>query len=248
MKITLLQTNPQWRDGGHNIDEAARLLDGAGSTDVVLLPEMWATGFDTQPCDDTLRASRRALEWMLLTARERGVAIGGTLAVTDDADHTWRNRFYFVTPEGIAAHYDKCHLFTPAREDLLYRAGDGSKVVAWRGVRFKLQTCFDLRFPESGRNAAADAYDVLVYAASWPASRRTAWDVLLRARAVENQAYCAGVNRTGCDPVCTYNGGSALVGPDGTLMGRLEGDACARTFTIDTAETARLRAKFCTLG
>ena len=248
MKITLLQTNPQWRDAGHNIGEAARLLNGAGSTDVVLLPEMWATGFDNQPCDDTLRASRRALEWMLLTARERGVAIGGTLAVTDDADHTWRNRFYFVTPEGIAAHYDKCHLFTPAREDLLYRAGDGSKVVAWRGVRFKLQTCFDLRFPESGRNKGADAYDVLVYAASWPASRRTAWDVLLRARAVENQAYCAGVNRTGCDPVCTYNGGSALVGPDGTVKGRLEGDAGARTFTIDTAETARLRAKFCTLG
>ena len=248
MQITLLQTNPLWRDADHNIDEATRLLNGVDATDVVVLPEMWATGFDTEPCAATLRASQRALQWMLLTARERGVAIGGTLAVVDDADHTWRNRFYFITPDGIAAHYDKCHLFTPAREDLRYQAGCGSKVVAWRGVRFKMQTCFDLRFPESGRNAAADAYDVVVYAASWPASRRTAWDVLLRARAVENQAYCAGVNRTGCDPVCTYNGGSALAGPDGTVMGRLDDATGALTFTIDTALTEKMRSKFCTLG
>ena len=154
-------------------------------------------------------------------ARERDCAEAGCVDGSGQDKGRWRNRCLFVTPEGIAAHYDKAHLFTPAGEHLSFSPGGASPIVTWRGFRFKMQTCFDLRFPEGARNRADAPYDVLLYGASWPVQRRAAWDTLLRARAIENQAYCLGVNRTGNDPNCEYNGGSALVAPNGELLAPL---------------------------
>lgn len=154
-------------------------------------------------------------------ARERNCAEAGSVDGDGQDKGCWRNRCLFVTPEGIAAHYDKAHLFTPAGEHLGFCPGGASPIVTWRGFRFKMQTCFDLRFPEGARNRADAPYDVLLYGASWPVQRRAAWDTLLRARAIENQAYCLGVNRTGNDPNCQYDGGSALVAPNGELLAPL---------------------------
>lgn len=247
MRLTLLQTEPVWRDVARSIEQAEELLEGAGPADVYVLPEMWATGFDAELAEPTRRGSAEALEWMTDAACRLDAAVAGTLPWPEVDDGSWRNRFFFVTPQGVAAHYDKRHLFVPAREDRSFVAGEADTVVDWRGWRFRLQTCFDLRFPESGRNRSSEPYDAVLYAASWPASRRRAWDALLVARAIENQAYCVGVNRVGSDPYCAYNGGSAAVSPGGEVLCRLEGAAQAHTVELDEGAVARQRSRFATL-
>jgi predicted amidohydrolase len=116
---------------------------------------------------------------------------------------------YFVEPDGRVTHYDKRHLFSYSGEDKHYEAGKERVIVEFRGVRFFLQVCYDLRFPVFGRNC--DDYDVAIYVANWPDKRRMAWDILLRARAIENQAVVIGVNRVGTDPMCNYDGGTAAI-------------------------------------
>ena len=281
MKLSILQTAPAWRQAGESIAEADRLLAETGETDLIALPEMWPTGFDAHPDETTQQGAELAVAWMERTARDRNCAVVGSVAwlerpvregicaeagsVAGHGQGIWRNRCLFVTPEGIAAHYDKAHLFTPADEHLSFCPGGESPVVPWRGFRFKMQTCFDLRFPEGARNRADAPYDVLLYGASWPIQRRTAWDTLLRARAIENQAFCLGVNRTGNDPNCQYNGGSALIAPNGEVLAPLspnntpllspnsnvatplDSRSQAATFEIDLETLHRARRRFTTL-
>ena len=281
MKLSILQTAPAWRQAAESIAEADRLLAETGETDLIALPEMWPTGFDAHPDETTQQGAELAVAWMERTARDRNCAVVGSVAwlerpvregicaeagsVAGHGRGIWRNRCLFVTPEGIAAHYDKAHLFTPADEHLSFCPGRESPVVPWRGFRFKMQTCFDLRFPEGARNRADAPYDVLLYGASWPIQRRTAWDTLLRARAIENQAFCLGVNRTGNDPNCQYNGGSALIAPNGEVLAPLspnntpllspnsnvatplDSRSQAATFEIDLETLHRARRRFTTL-
>ncbi len=281
MKLSILQTAPAWRQAAESIAEADRLLAETGETDLIALPEMWPTGFDAHPDETTQQGAELAVAWMESTARDRNCAVVGSVAwlerpvregicaevgsVAGHGQGIWRNRCLFVTPEGIAAHYDKAHLFTPADEHLSFCPGGESPVVPWRGFRFKMQTCFDLRFPEGARNRADAPYDVLLYGASWPIQRRTAWDTLLRARAIENQAFCLGVNRTGNDPNCQYNGGSALIAPNGEVLAPLspnnppllspnsnvatplDSRSQAATFEIDLETLHRARRRFTTL-
>lgn len=281
MKLSILQTAPAWRQAAESIAEADRLLAETGETDLIALPEMWPTGFDAHPDETTQQGAELAVAWMERTARDRNCAVVGSVAwlerpvregicaeagsVAGHGQGIWRNRCLFVTPEGIAAHYDKAHLFTLADEHLSFCPGGESPVVPWRGFRFKMQTCFDLRFPEGARNRADAPYDVLLYGASWPIQRRTAWDTLLRARAIENQAFCLGVNRTGNDPNCQYNGGSALIAPNGEVLAPLspnntpllapnsnvatplDSRSQAATFEIDPETLHRARRRFTTL-
>ena len=281
MKLSILQTAPAWRLAEESIAEADRLLAEIGETDLIALPEMWPTGFDAHPGEASRHGAQLAVAWMERTARDRNCAVVGSVAwlerpvregicaeagsVAGHGQGIWRNRCLFVSPEGIAAHYDKAHLFTPADEHLSFCPGGESPVVPWRGFRFKMQTCFDLRFPEGARNRADAPYDVLLYGASWPIQRRTAWDTLLRARAIENQAFCLGVNRTGNDPNCQYNGGSALIAPNGEVLAPLspnntpllspnsnvatplDSRSQAATFEIDLAPLHRARRRFTTL-
>ena len=281
MKLSILQTAPAWRKAAESIAEADRLLAETGETDLIALPEMWPTGFDAHPDETTQQGAELAVAWMERTARDRNCAVVGSVAwlecpvregicaeggsVAWHGQGIWRNRCLFVTPEGIAAHYDKAHLFTPADEHLSFHPGGESPVVRWRGFRFKMQTCFDLRFPEGARNRADAPYDILLYGASWPIQRRTAWDTLLRARAIENQAFCLGVNRTGNDPNCQYNGGSALIAPNGEVLAPLspnnppllshnsnvatplDSRSQAATFEINPETLHRARRRFTTL-
>ncbi len=221
MRIALLQIPSGSVNAVSNIQKAEQLMQQTPEADLYVLPEMWATGFNTSPHAEMHKESMQALEWMKQTATTTGHAIAGSLAVREcgkDASsleiserntHVWRNRFFFVCPDGTISHYDKCHLFSPAGEDRLFLSGDRRVVVYYQGVRFLLQTCFDLRFPESSRNHLSDSYDVAIFAASWPAERRLAWNTLLQARAIENQAFTVGVNALGC---------SAAYGPLGDVL------------------------------
>ena len=154
---------------------------------------------------------------------------------------------YFVEPDGKVTHYDKRHLFSYSGEDKHYEAGKERVIVEFRGVRFFLQVCYDLRFPVFGRNC--DDYDVAIYVANWPDKRRMAWDILLRARAIENQAVVIGVNRVGTDPMCNYDGGTVAIDFFGFVAA-----ACADnteevvTYEVKMNELRHYRDKFPSLA
>lgn len=201
---------------------------------------MWATGFAaTAP---GLACSDAPLSWMRLAAKRHGGAVCGGVAVKE-ADGTCRNRLYFVAPDGTTEHYDKHHLFTPGGEHLHYTPGQRRVVASYRGVRFLLQTCYDLRFPAWMRYDGD--YDAIILAANWPQSRQDTWQTLLKARAIENQCYVIGANRIGSDPQCGYAGGSAIISPKGHALA--SGDShTAQPVTADISmdALAEFRKKF----
>ena len=241
MRVALLQTDIAWAEPRRNVAHADKLIDGLPPVDLIVLPEMWTTGFATQPDGIAETADSDSLRWMQRKAAERGAALCGSIAVCDEGRYT--NRFYFVGPDGEVTFYDKHHLFTYGGEHLRYSAGERRVTVSYLGVRIRLLVCYDLRFPCWSRNR--DEYDVAIYVASWPSSRVEAWDVLLRARAIENQCYVIGVNRVGQDPQCAYCGSSALIDPYGRVAatcGRDEERAVVAD--IDMQRLSAFRAKF----
>lgn len=218
MRIVLLQTDIAWAAPMTNIGRAERLMDKQAGADLYVLPEMWATGFATQPegiAEDENDAV--SLAWMRRTAAQRQCAVCGSLAVRT-ADGLFRNRHYFVNPDKIF-FYDKHHLFAHGGEDEFFEAGRSHVIAKWCGFRFLLLTCYDLRFPVWSRWGRAGEYDAIILVANWPAKRRQAWDILIRARAIENQSYVLAVNRVGTDAAgIDYNGGSALIDPVGRTL------------------------------
>lgn len=242
-RITLLQTDIIWQDVRANLRHLSELLRKAPKSDLYVLPEMFSTGFVTNPqtlSDEDLSAT---LPWMQQMAKELDAAVAGSVAVRDE-DGGFRNRFFFVFYDETV-HYDKTHLFAYGGEDLHYVAGEGAVEVTWRRVRYRLQVCFDLRFPESARNHSDKPYDVLLYVANWPASRRQQWDMLLRGRAIENQCYVIGVNRVGDDPTTHYDGGSCVIDPLGqAVLTATDGQEDVCCTTLDTPRLAHLRQRF----
>ena len=246
MKVTLLQTDIRWAQPQENIREAARLLSLSEESDLYVLPEMWSTGFATDA--DGIAADEEgnaALLWMQREARERRCAICGSLAVRV-ADGSFRNRHYFVDGRaGTVSYYDKHHLFTHGHEDRCYTAGTEHTIVDYAGFRLLLLTCYDLRFPCWSRYATGREYDAIVLVANWPASRQSAWQVLTRARAIENQCYVVACNRVGDDVHSHYAGCSVVVDPIGRTLVQCRKD-CQQVLTtnLDLQELHRRRAKF----
>lgn len=217
MKITLLQTDIAWCNPQENIRRVEALMDGTDASDLFVLPEMWATGFVIDPVGVAEDEDKSvALQWMQQTAQQRGCALSGSLAIRV-ADGSYRNRHYFVTPESLY-YYDKHHLFSHGHEDQAYTAGQDAVIVEWKGWRWLLLTCYDLRFPVFSRYGVAGEYDGIILVANWPERRQEAWNVLSRARAMENQCYVVAVNRVGDDPVTHYIGGSMVIDPIGRVM------------------------------
>ena len=244
MKITLLQTDIAWAQPAENISRADALLRTHAGSDVYVLPEMWATGFATEP-EGIAEAEEtcRSLAWMRRTALEHDCAVCGSLAVRC-ADGTYRNRQYFCTP-GDVAFYDKHHLFSYGHEDRFYTAGSCRRVVEWRGCRFLLVTCYDLRFPLWSRYTRESPFDAIVCVANWPQSRQTAWEVLTRARAIENQCYVLAVNRVGDDHYSHYSGRSRVADPRGNILCQCAADAAdAVTLDLDLAALQSARDRF----
>ena len=219
MRITVVQTDIVWSQPQVNAQHAEKLIEKAGESDLFVLPEMWSTGFATTPAG-IAEADGRLLEWMKSMAFRYDAAISGSIAIQEPPVTTgepmFRNRHYFVRPDGTYAYYDKHHLFTYGGENIHYTAGDTRTVVTFRGMRFLLLTCYDLRFPQWCRYRGD--YDCIIIAANWPQSRSEVWDILLRARAIENQCGVVGCNRAGRDPHCVYNGHSAIIDAKGHVI------------------------------
>ncbi len=250
MRIAVLQQDIEWAAPATNIARADALLRSLPPADVYVLPEMWATGFCTDPTLVAEPATGGPIaQWMTDAAVRHGAAIVGSVAVVESGakGNTYRNRLYCAMPNGTMAHYDKRHLFAYGGEDRHYTAGTERTIVSFRGVRILLQVCYDLRFPVFSRNGISTEadYDVACYVASWPSSRRAVWDTLVRARAIENQCYVVAVNRVGQDPQCVYDGGSTVIDPYGRAVATCADNVPAVAVAdIDLERLTAFRRKF----
>lgn len=196
LRIALLQSPLHWEDPQANramFDEKIGSIDG--EVDVIVLPEMFTTGFTMSPQNIAVSEGKKTVEWMRRKAEEQNAAIVGSIVFSEN--NGYYNRLFFVTPDSSNTFYDKRHTFTLAGEDKVYERGRTQLVEMYKGFKIMPLICYDLRFPVWSRNSFD--YDVLLYVANWPKPRIAAWDTLLRARAIENMAYCIGVNRVGSD-------------------------------------------------
>ena len=241
MKIIIMQRNIVWSSPQENLRRTQAAMAHLEPCDLLVLPEMFATGFGASPqVVAEPAASGAVLTWMKQRARDLDAAVVGSVAVQDG--ESFRNRCYFVRPDGEVTFYDKHHLFALGGEDA-FTVGQRRTIVEWRGVRFMLQVCYDLRFPLWNRNF--EDYDCAIYVANWPTSRISQWTALLRARAIENQCYVVGVNRVGQDPVCSYNGASAVFHPFGHELSTCPLDEeCTAAVELDMDALHHYRQKF----
>lgn len=243
MNVCLIQQDIVWGDVRGNLEHLDSWLGSVPDAGLYLFPEMFTTGFATTPGAAVEQEPSAGLEWMKAFAAKRGAAVCGSIALRPGGSAKCVNRMYFVTPDGRAAVYDKHHLFGYGGEKLRFEAGDRRVVVEYGGVRFLLAVCYDLRFPVWLRNRGD--YDVMLLVASWPQQRRNAWDVLARARAIENQCYVLAVNRVGSDPSCSYDGGTVVLDPLGEAVASVadgeEGLCCAE---LDLEKLRELRSGF----
>lgn len=272
MELTLLQTDIVWADPAANQKIAEEMMLKAEKSDIYVLPEMFSTGFATQPhgiaepvtvpdASPSGIPTCGTLEWMKRMADKLDAAVCGSVAVCEEKSSaildsppmeglgevgkSFFNRFYFVKPGGEVSVYNKKHLFTYGGEHLRFTAGQEPLRVEWRGLIYNICICYDLRFPIWSRNTKENPYDVQIYVASWPDSRRAPWDALLRARAIENQCFVAAVNRVGIDPSCHYNGGSCLIDAYGNTVAACEDNkAEAVTVELDIEKLRKFREKF----
>ena len=241
MKVVLLQRDLAWGSPQDNLQHLDQALDRNAGADLYVLPEMFTTGFATLPDATVEEEPSVGLAWMKAAAARTNAAIAGSIALKT-ADGC-RNRFYFVKPDGDVTIYDKRHLFTYGGEQERFSAGHERVITEWRGWRFLLTVCYDLRFPIWLRNK--DDYDAIICVANWPDKRRYHWDTLLRARAIENQCYVLGVNRVGTDPVCVYNGGTVLLDPYGNPVASCpDNTECECSGEFDNKLIQDYRAKF----
>ncbi|MDG0978798.1 MAG: amidohydrolase [Halieaceae bacterium] len=215
LAITLVQQELQWEDPAQNrAFFEKKIREQAPASDLIVLPEMFTTGFSMNALGNAEPVNGPTQTWMQALAIELNCAITGSIAV-GEGDAVY-NRLLFVTPDSCS-RYDKRHLFRMLGEHKRYAAGQDRVIVTWRDWRIKLEVCYDLRFPVFSRNK--QDYDLLLYVANWPSARAHHWRTLLQARAIENLAYVVGVNRIGADANgLTYSGDSLLVDPRGQLV------------------------------
>jgi len=196
LKVALIQSNLVWENPSQNrINFTKKINQISTEVDIVLLPEMFTSGFTMSPENVSETMQGETVTWMLNQAKKINAAIGGSLVIREN--EKYYNRFVFAQPDGTIETYNKRHTFTLAGEDKKYASGDLRVIIEYKGWKVCPLVCYDLRFPVWARNT--DAYDVVFYVANWPKPRIAAWDALLKARAIENMSYCIGVNRVGVD-------------------------------------------------
>lgn len=209
MKVALIQSSLFWENPKANRNHFEEKINAISeSVDLIVLPEMFTTGFTMKPNDIAETMQGETIAWIQSLAKARNLAVTGSLIIKENDN--FYNRLVFVFPSGEIQFYDKRHLFTLAGEDEVYTAGNKKLIVEYKGWKICPLICYDLRFPVFARNV--EEYDLLIYVANWPKTRITAWDALLKARAIENMSYTIGVNRIGKDDnKFEHNGHSQVI-------------------------------------
>jgi predicted amidohydrolase len=243
MKIALLQTNIVWEDKQVNLQYYTERINALpDDVRLIVLSEMFSTGFSMQPGKLAETENGATLKWLRETAVRQAVAITGSTIAEENGKYF--NRLFFVFPDGTYEQYDKRHLFLMSEEPQHYTAGYQRLIVEYEGWRICPLVCYDLRFPVWSRNYG-DVYDLLLYVANWPAARIHAWDALLPARAIENSCYVAGVNRCGQDGAGTmHSGHSQVVDYKGTVIAAARQSENTLIAALSLEELNSFRVKF----
>jgi predicted amidohydrolase len=209
LKITTIQSRLFWEDPAKNVAHFSEKLDTVDDTDLIILPEMFTTGFTMKPELLAEEAGGIGLQWMQEKAAQKKCVIVGSISVKENGHYY--NRLYWVKPDGSFLSYDKRHLFSMGKEHEHYTPGSQKLIIDYKGWKICPLICYDLRFPVWSRNTKETPYDLLIYVANWPEVRSYPWKQLLIARAIENQCYVAGVNRIGEDGNNIPHSGDTLV-------------------------------------
>ena len=242
LNIVAIQSGIVWEKPEVNLKYFDQQISKLPSTvDLVILPEMFTTGFSMNPISIAETMEGPTVKWMVITAKIYSMAIVGSVVIKENDQYF--NRLFFVHPNGHIETYDKRHLFTLAKENDQYTSGKERLIVLYKGWRICPLICYDLRFPVWSRNT--NEYDLLIYVANWPSIRINAWDTLLKARAIENMTYCIGVNRVGEDENgYEYNGHTAIYNLLGEkISSTIEGKENVLQSVIFKTKLIKLRQK-----
>lgn len=244
LRVTLVQANQKWEDKAGNFENYERLLVNV-ETDLILLPEMFQTGFtmNNQILGEDFNSSE-SIRWLKKISAKYNAAIYTSLIILENGKHY--NKGVFITPDGSIVAYNKRKTFTLAKEDQYYERGDKEVIVEFKGWKLQLQICYDLRFPELVRNRIlsdnSTAYDAILYVANWPEKRSGHWKSLLQARAIENQAYVVGVNRVGEDANgFIYSGDSSIINALGKIDSIKPGIESVQTSILKADNLLKIR-------
>ncbi|HNV98131.1 MAG TPA: amidohydrolase [Chitinophagales bacterium] len=251
LTVTLVQANLVWENKQANLSHLEAMLNGVQQTQLIVLPEMFSTGFSMQSTALAENMMGPSIDWMRNLAEKKNAVVCGSLIIEDDA--AFYNRLIWMQPDGMLEFYDKRHLFSLAGEEKYYKPGKHKIFPEIDDWKFLPLICYDLRFPVWSRQSppftelGAHPYDVLVYVANWPERRSYAWEQLLIARAIENQCYVIGVNRVGDDGNGVHhNGLSCIIDPMGKKCLQIEEVESAVSFTLSASslQDTRLRLPF----
>lgn len=244
LRVSIVQTDIVWENKQENLRLLHEKLQALrGTTEIVVLPEMFSTGFSMNSRELAETISETTMQTLRNWTAEFKFAIAGSFICKEQ--NRYFNRGFFLTPEGEEHYYDKRHLFRMGQEAEHFAAGNKKLILSYLGWNICLLVCYDLRFPVWSRNVCNE-YDLLIYVANWPQARRTAWDTLLCARAIENSCYVCGVNRIGSDKnSLVYNGGSTVFSPKGEVIATVpDGKEDVVTTALDRTTLQQFREKF----
>ncbi|MGB8192175.1 MAG: amidohydrolase [Chitinophagaceae bacterium] len=254
LKITLIQADLKWEDKQANLDMfEEKILAIKDKTSIVVLPEMFSTGFSMRPEALAETMDGMAVQWMKKIAAQRKLVVTGSVIIQENDQYY--NRLIWMLPNGQFGYYDKRHRFAYAGEDQHYAAGSRRLIASVNGWKVNLQVCYDLRFPVWARQSASITpgsdgspsleYDLLIYVANWPERRSNAWKTLLQARAIENQSYVIGVNRVGNDGNDIYHSGDSMaIDPLGEVLYHKAKEEDIFTVTLPKTKLEEVRQKF----
>ena len=250
LTITLIQTALHWEDKAANLAMLQqKIMSIEEKTELVVLPEMFSTGFSMKPQQFAEAMDGDTVQWMKNVAKQKRIILTGSVIIEEDGNYY--NRLIWMLPNGSHGCYNKRHLFGYAGEDEHYTPGSKRMITSVKGWRINTQVCYDLRFPVWARQSATDnenneaEYDILLYVANWPERRNAAWQTLLTARAIENQCYVIGVNRVGTDGNNIHHcGNSMLIDALGNVLYCKADEEDIFTITLHKKDLSDIRNKF----
>jgi predicted amidohydrolase len=247
LSVSLIQTDLYWEDKNRNLAMLEEKIMGiTEKTNLVILPEMFSTGFSMKPSILAESMDGETIAWMKKMAISKKIIVTGSVIIEENGH--FFNRLIWMLPNGTLGYYDKRHLFAFAGEDQHYSAGSKRLITSVNGWKINLQICYDLRFPVWARQQSKNEtpeFDLLIYVANWPERRNHAWKTLLMARAIENQSYVIGVNRVGMDGnQMNHSGDSMLVDPLGNILFTKEQTELIYHFELQKEQLNDIRNKF----